>query len=305
MVQNVAVVTVHGINTSSAGYSEPFKLAVSRALPKRVRSCVAFREVVWADILRGRQEDYLTRAEGQGLNRTMLRAFVVRALGDAAAYQKTKWASNSAYYQIQDRLLDKLIDLETDEASARPVILVGHSLGCHIISSFAWDVHRWKQEPQSVIDAEPDADLRQVAAKIRAGGATARLDTFAGFITLGSNMPLFTFTFGPDRVFPITRARQPDWAPAFPGQSLPPQVRDRARWLNVYSPNDPLGYPLKALNPAYEAEDRLTDVPVKVEGMVPNPYSAHVKYWTHPRVVRESAKLILDVIEADSALPTA
>ena len=178
-------------------------------------------------------------------------------------------------------------------------MLVGHSLGCHIISSFAWDVHKWKQQTDTEIDQEPNEGVRQLAHIVRLGGAVRRLDTFAGFITLGSNMPLFTFTFGPDGVFPITRTRAPSWTPAFPGPALSPSMRIHARWINIYSPNDILGYPLKALNPTYENEPLLSDIPVCVEGFNPfNYYDTHVKYWTHKRVIAEVRNLVQPIIEA-------
>ena len=75
-------------------------------------------------------------------------------------------------------------------------------------------------------------------------------------------MPLFTFTFGPDRAFrshPIP-ARS-DLKPAFHGTALPPALSDKARWLNfLQQAGDLLGFPqLKPLNPpAYGNEQRLT-----------------------------------------------
>ena len=48
-----------------------------------------------------------------------------------------------------------------------------------------------------------------------------RLDTLAGLVTFGSNIPLFTFTFGAARIYPLTRAPSDDAGgtlkPAFPG----------------------------------------------------------------------------------------
>jgi hypothetical protein len=117
-------------------------------------------------------------------------------------------------------------------------------------------------------------------------------------------MPLFTFTFGPARVFPITMP--PPGAgmkPAFPGTALPKQLHDQARWLNFYSRRDLLGFPLKALNPAYAAATRLEDISVRTESLASRtfPYlshiTAHTGYWTNPEVLRRTAALIREVVE--------
>lgn len=294
MTRDVCVIVVHGINTDLPGYSSDFQAGVKALLPESMRSNARFREVYWAKPMRDRQKDYLERA---GLNddRKRWRKMAVQALGDAAAYQKTRRLKNSSYYYVQRCILDELDYFDT--SPPRPVVFVGHSLGAHIVSSFAWDVHQWRQLSDEDVAKEPDADLRTLAERIRKGSPVTRLETFAGLVTLGSNMPLFTFTFGPDAVFPITMPKREGWTPAFPGAKLPQSLKDNAKWLNYYSPNDLLGYPLRPLNDAYGAIECLTDIEVKVEGWIPNPYDAHVKYWTDPRVLAGAAGLIRSIIE--------
>jgi len=298
VARDVCVIVVHGINTDKPGFSERYQKKVLKALPKPLRQNVTFSEVCWAEHLRERQTRYLNKAEQQGLKKSKWRKLAVQALGDAAAYQKISWVKNSSYYRVQRCIIDKLRELET-MGNSRPVIFVGHSFGCHIISTFAWDVHTIKSMTQAEIDKEPDEEWRQVANDIRNGSSMVRLDTFAGFITLGNNMPLFTFAYGPERVFPITRPRRAGIPPAFPGPLLPPALLKQARWVNVFSPNDLLGYPLESLNDAYKNDPRIKDIPHHVEPWYwPSPWDAHVKYWTSRRVVRESRNLIREVIEA-------
>ena len=142
--------------------------------------------------------------------------------------------------------------------------------------------------------------------------ASRLLDTFAGLVTLGSNMPLFTFTFGPTKVFPITSA-PPGLAPAFPGRALDGATASRARWLNFYSRNDLLGYPLKPLNTSYNNEPRLTDQAVCAEGwfrskFFPSPLdalAAHSGYWTNRTVINETVRLIEDVSGYERKRPLA
>ncbi len=235
------------------------------------------------------------------------RRLIVEGLGDAAAYQKTRNYDNSAYFQIQDRITDALKDHDAREDPARPLVFVGHSLGCHIISSYVWDINRLKQMSDEEVAKWDNPYVDELARDLKGASSFRRLDTFCGFVTLGSNMPLFTFTFGPDKVYPITRYPDMTRKPAFPGTKLSDSMAARAKWLNFYSRNDILGYPLKPLNTAYNQEQRLTDREVVSEGhlrsrLLPsslNAVAAHVGYWTDSTVIRETAQLIADIIVAE------
>ncbi len=310
MVQPVAVVFVHGINTSRFDYHEPMEVAIKASLPQRIRDHVAFRSVYWAGRVRKRQQQYLDEVARRRLfKHNGHRLMVVQGLGDAAAYQKTKSFKNSAYYEIQADVRSVLEDLDNEGHPDRPLIFIGHSLGCHIISSFAWDINSIKHLSAARL-ASDDEEVGKFAAYLRGGSPFRRLDTLAGLIMMGSNMPLFTFTFGPDRVFPISRSRDDTEQPAFPGQGLDAKTLSRARWLNYYSRNDLLGFPLKPLNEYYAAEERLSDIEVASEGwprrlagyVLPAPLfaeSAHTGYWKNRKVVQGSAGLITAIATAD------
>ena len=313
MAQPVAVVFVHGINTEKPGYHEAMQAAILAKLPKGVREHVTFRAVFWAGRVRERQKDYLDAVRATGLfSETNLRRLVIQGLGDAAAYQKTKDFRNSAYYEIQEDVRTVLEDLDKDGLPDRPLIFITHSLGCHIASSFAWDINSIKNMTQAQVEAD-DKEVGKFVTYLRGGSPFRRLDTLAGVVMMGSNMPLFTFTFGPARVFPITRSRGETERPAFPGHTLDDATRDRARWVNYYSHNDLLGFPLKPLNKAYADEPRLTDIEVASEGLwlrvlgavapVVAAYRAHTGYWTHHKVVRGAASLIAAIATANEPPP--
>lgn len=303
----IAVVFIHGINVAREGYHENMQRRLLKALPRRLHDFVTFRAVFWADIVRGRQKEYLDSAvANSGMQLTQMHRLVVEGLGDAAAYQKTRDFRNSAYYQIQERVRDTFSKLDSAELARRPLVIVGHSLGCHIASSYAWDLHKIKQLGEDAPGL--DAPTREFVRWARDATPFMRLDTFTGFVTMGSNMPLFTFTFGPHNVFPITRTNDPHLKPAFPGAELPPVFREKARWLNFFSHGDPLGYPLKPLNEAYRTETRLHDIPVRSEGALRarlprrlrplNALAAHTGYWRTPAVVSQTATYLQSLIEA-------
>lgn len=314
MPRDVAVIFVHGIHAHDFEYPTAMRQLLLRALPRNLRVHLKSKSVFWADIVRGRSQLYLHQAEVVGgIVNNQYRRLVVEGLGDAAAYQKTRNRDNSAYYQIQDRVTDAIQDAESREDPTRPLVFIGHSLGCHIISSYAWDINRLKQMSDEEIARWGDPTATEFAAELRGASAFRRLGTFAGFVTMGANMPLFTFTFGPDKVYPITRYPDASRRPAFPGSDLSERVLARARWLNFYSRNDILGYPLKPLNAAYNHETRLTDRHVYSEGylrskLLPSAFNvvrSHSGYWTNRTVIRETARLIADLMLGDDTPPRA
>jgi hypothetical protein len=134
---------VHGINARDFDYAAETKELLDRALPKDHRPHAKFRSIFWADIVRGRSQLYFHQARtSTGIVDSPYRKLVIEGLGDAAAYQKTRNRDNSAYYQIQDRITQVLRDADAPEDRERPLVFIAHSLGCHIVSSYAWDINR-------------------------------------------------------------------------------------------------------------------------------------------------------------------
>ena len=309
MASKVAVLFVHGINNHDQQFHRPMQDRILKALPSSLRGYVDFEPAIWSEVVRRHQRSYMDRLEALRLvDNNKYRRMALQGLGDAAAYQKTRNYKNSSYYHIQAEVRAAIERLEQRGGPDRPLVFIGHSLGCHILSTFAWDTYSMRRMPAERLRGEDDK-TREFASYLNEGSAFRRLETLAGFVTMGSNMPLFTFTFGPDNIIPITKPRPPAEHAAFPGPSLSREILARARWYNYYSRNDLLGYPLKPLNDDYHAEGRITDVPVVSERWwrrvmcAPMPalcaYAAHVGYWTHPKVIRGTAGLLADLITAD------
>ena len=311
MPQNVAVVFVHGIFARAIQYSLPMQKQLLGLFPRELRRYVNFEEVFWAGPVRGRQAAYMRNARNDAdIVENRLRDFFIQGLGDAAAYQKTSKRENSIYYQVHDEISKTLKRFDDRLHSNTPLVLIGHSLGSHIISTYVWDVNKLKQRSADDVQHEPE-DVRDLYEELRNASAFCRLDTLAGLVTFGSNIPLFTFTFGTARVYPLTLA--PHTAeggalkPAFPGVRLPAGLQDGAQWLNFYSRRDVLGYPLKPLNEHFNAEPRIQDICVRSEStasrLLPywSNYSAHVGYWKNPTVLKRTAELIRQIVEAPAA----
>lgn len=327
---HVAVIFVHGIHGNVLDFAGKMERKLREQLADDLQPYLQFRSVFWADKVRGNQGDYYGAVQKtRSVRHRMLRKHVIETLGDAAAYQKTPNRQNSVYYAVHEKIGNAIGELDLPDHKDRPLILIGHSLGCHVISTFLYDLNKLKQSTKAEIRAEiaDDALLAEWLGeweKLRPGRASPfrRLDTLAGIVTMGNNMPLFTFTFGPKRVRPITVAPEirrvaddPD-APkereihaAFPGAALPEPLRTNAQWLNFYSKRDLLGFPLKEL---YGHVARIHDIDVRSESPWLIPwvwcYFAHTRYWTNRIVLRDTARLIRNVVEAPvqaSPLPAA
>jgi hypothetical protein len=315
MPQHVAVVFVHGIFARAIQYSAPMQNQLLKLLPRELRKYVNFEEVFWAGPVRGRQTAYMKNAKiDTDIVENRLRTFFIEGLGDAAAYQKTRQRENSIYYQVHDEINKTLKRFDDRQHSNTPLVLIGHSLGSHIISSYAWDLNKLKQKSDDDIKNEPDELVRHLHQDLKHATSLRRLDTLAGLVTFGSNIPLFTFTFGAARIYPLTKAPSDDAGgslkPAFPGPKLPAALQQSAQWLNFYSKRDVLGYPLKPLNEHFGAEPRIEDICVRSESRISRilPYwsnlSAHIGYWTNTTVLQRTTALIRKIIEApDTAMP--
>lgn len=345
MARDVVVLFVHGINTTCQDYYEPLRDLIVKRLAREVGGHTVFRAVFWADIVRGRQQEYIHYARQLGLLAPhSMHRLVLEGLGDAAAYQKTEQRRNSAYFEIQRRIQKTLSDAALPgQNDSRPLIVIAHSLGCHIISTFAWDLLKLKNhnafetaksppvgaterdqsDPAYGPAAQPaDTGTQRYIQNLSTMSPFQRLDTLAGLVTMGNNMPLFTFVFGPQHVFPISRVPENvNCHPAFPGCGLDDEAKQRARWINLYSRNDPLGYPLKPLNDAYDEEERIEDVVTASEWHAPRTWTdlfvmrasqtirlreglakqAHVGYWRDPVVAQHSADLITSIVTSDGS----
>jgi broad specificity phosphatase PhoE len=253
MSKELAVLVIHGMGSQAPDYAEEAIEEINERIADGGKDpgAVAWGTVYWQDILQPRQRKYLRDARrGNDLDFVSLREFVVEAFGDAAAYQRTDGSSGSTYQQVHDRVAEAVKRIYTEDlaGSAVPLVVMAHSLGSHIMSNYIWDMQ------------QGNVDRRGLSA-------FEKMETLAGLITFGCNIPLFTFAH--EQVAPID----------FPAPQLPEAVKRKAKWLNFYDPDDVLGYPLKPLSSAYRAVvDK--DIAINVGSILTswNPMS-HGEYW--------------------------
>ena len=255
MSKEVGIVVIHGIGSQQPSFADEMIEEITGRVEDRRKDPdkIAWGAIYWADLLQERQSGYFKAATRQGdLDYVKLRKFVIAAFGDAVAYQKVTSRANSTYARIHGRVRESIRELyEVDlNGSDKPLIVIAHSLGGHIMSNYIWDTQHLSRDEQ------------------RGLSRFETMKTLTGIITFGCNIPLFTFAYS--KVVPIE----------FPPRSLPSPLKRKAKWLNFYDPDDVLAYPLKAINPAYRKVVS-RDLPINVGGLFSswNPLS-HTRYWT-------------------------
>ncbi len=268
--KDIAVAVIHGIGSQTGThYADPLILGVQGKLAAHGYDAdrVAWETIYWQDLVEQKQADYLAAVKATGTtDLNWFRKFVVHALGDATAYRNVPNTDNSIYRHVHGRVTEQLVQLYENDLgrTEKPLIVLAHSLGGHIMSNYIWDMQKGYTE---------------------GGNAFEGMQWLAGMITFGCNIPLFTFAC--EHIIPI----------GFPGAALPDDVRARARWLNYYDANDILGFPLKCINGAYdEAVDQ--DIPIRVGSLRHGvgPWT-HRAYWYHDRFFTEVADFLVTFLE--------
>jgi hypothetical protein len=271
MPYRLGVLVIHGIGEQKADFAAGLIDEVSGRLGSR-RDDVCWMPVHWAALLEPSETALLTRLSAGGdLDWQWLRRFVVHFLADAVAYQRVpgESARPGVYVAIHTLIARKLHELrERIRASAPadapepPLVVVAHSLGGHMMSNYIWD----QQNPH---------ELRgQVLAT-----PFERAESLAGMVTFGCNIPLFALAL--PEIRPIT----------FPAPGLPAPLTAAAKWLNLYDPDDVLGYPLRPLSESYAAtvEDMIVNVGNPLTSWNP---ASHNEYWTDNAVTKPIAGLL-------------
>lgn len=269
---------VHGIGDQNSDFAEELIAQVSARLHADA-DAVFWQPVWWAPVLSGKQVTLLENlARGGDLDWMDLRRFVVSAFGDAVAYQRVfEGARHSTYDAIHVEVAKALHALHTrlrrgfpDSEPPAPLVVVAHSLGCHIMSNHIWDLQHKIREPE-------------------ADNAFERAETLAGMVTFGCNIPLFTLAYDEPKPIAFPAADLPRH---FPSGTNAGELAAATRWLNLYDSDDVLGFPLKPLSSEYTAvvsEDREVNSGGLFDSWTP---LSHTNYWGDREVTHPIADLL-------------
>jgi pimeloyl-ACP methyl ester carboxylesterase len=269
--RDVGVLIVHGMGSQP----ETFANDLRERLKPRIRALghddgrIAWESGYWAAELEHKENELWTDMSLGDLRWDRLRRFIVSALGDAVAYRPSGKGHRDVYFNIHDAIRRRLATLrrELDDRD-RPLVVLAHSLGAHVVSNYAWDARKGREEE----------------AESKLWSPFERMETLVTFVTFGCNIPLLTLAY--DSVESIE----------FPPPELSPTLRAAAKWLNFYDIDDVLGYPLKTLSPSYE-RTVTEDIAINVGGPLQawNPLS-HSGYWSDHDFIDQAAAAIGEVL---------
>lgn len=262
MSKRAGILFIHGMGNQNPDFDEELKKHIYKQLRKHnlYEDDIAWRTAFWADVTSVAQDEYFNNIKDRNVDFKELRKFIIHAFGDATAYANP---TGIVYKKIHTKVRQALSALHEDLGGEdKPLIILSHSLGCHIASNCIYDVQK-----QNIPDISKFENF----------------DTLTGFMTFGCNMPLFTL------------ANLNEYTPfKFPSDKLPPPLQKIAAWKNFYDKDDVLGYPLQAI-PALE--NIVEDTPIKGSGLVGMTPLAHEFYWDDKELTKPIAAFIKQVVD--------
>jgi hypothetical protein len=281
VMPQVALLTVHGMGETPREYAEQLFQQLGGRLAD-VMDRVDFRSVYYQDILKPNQETVWAKVNTAAkLHYDDLRRFLLFGFGDAAGLENRKEIDGSVYELAQASIARQLLGVYK-QAPGSTVVFLAHSLGCQVLSSYLYDAQKAASGVPVFAGVWKDIDawslralghrLSDAERRFLAGASCAAL------VTTGCNIPIFVAAHKTMDIKPIARP-----TPGF-------------EWINIYDPDDALGWPLQPLSPGYAAlvEDRAINAG---QGMVNwilkswNPMS-HSAYWSDGQVLDTVARIV-------------
>jgi len=283
----VALVSVHGMGETPRNYAaEVFGQMRSRLGPD-LRERLACYSVYYQDILQKNEQLVWNRVDRQSkVHYDELRKFMLFGFADAAGLENRKEIPGSVYELAQGEIARNLLGACTAN-HAMPVVFLAHSLGCQVLSSYLYDAQKARAGGRVEAGVWRDIDgwARMAVGRVLSEREKLYLagGTCSGLMTTGCNIPIFVAAHRNMHIKPIAPP-----TPIF-------------HWLNLYDPDDVLGWPLQPLSEDYRVlvEDRAINAGQgAVNWMLKswNPLS-HSAYWQDNAVLEPLAGMIRRMIE--------
>ena len=254
----LAVALIHGIGDQPDSRDEDGLHSYARELVAALRRRlgaeageVAFQSLYWASVLDARELDYLKRIEREPLGWRWLRRAVTLFLGDASGYRKVSAAYDTTYQQVHQHVRSGIMALRAKVGPQTPLVILAHS----------WAGTSY---PTSSGTSRNSTARRVARSPLPRPGNPGR----AGHLRL--QHPAVHLRLREGLSDPLSRP-----LPA-------PAIRQQARWLNVYAPADPLGYPLRPLQNYTAVVHEDLALPVGPWYKRHTPLS-HMEYWNDAR----------------------
>jgi hypothetical protein len=284
---DVVLVTVHGMGETSSDYAADLGLRLRARIGPRFDRQVDFRSVFYQDILQPNELEVWRRVTATSTVRyDQLRKFLLFGFGDAAGLENRKEDSGSVYELAQIEIAKTLLDAYVANGADTPVVLLSHSLGCQVLSSYIYDAQKARSGLPVAAGVWKDIDHWSRTLQGRALSESEKsflaCGTALGWITTGCNIPIFVAAHKEMTIIPISPPR-----PSF-------------RWINIYDPDDVLGWPLQPLSEGYRllVEDRAINAGRGIINWIVkswNPMS-HSSYWQDDQVLAPLASMLTQLM---------
>jgi hypothetical protein len=282
---DVALITVHGMGETPPDYAADLGRRLRARIGPRFTGQVDMRAVYYQDILKPNEREIWRRVEGDSIVRyDQLRKFLLFGFADAAGLENRKEEAGSVYELAQIEIAKTLLDIYAANGAGTPVILLAHSLGCQVLSSYIYDAQKARGGMPVEAGVWRDIDHWSRSLQGRALTESERhflaCGTALGWITTGCNIPIFVAAHKEMTIIPIA----------------PP--RPNFKWINFYDPDDVLGWPLQPLSEGYRllVQDRAINAGHGVINWLVkswNPLS-HSSYWQDEVVIGELASMLTE-----------
>lgn len=262
MAKKVAFVTIHGMGDTKKNYHKALTDRLIAELGSARWDKIAFRSVYYQKFLQENQESYFSRVSDR-LDWWKMRKFLLYGFSDAGGLEYSRTLPNSVYTKVQRRIFNTLGKLWSELGGSAPVVFIGQSLGCHVLSNYIWDASKYGNINYGIWGEDHSA-LSAAEIQFR------QLRSLKVLVTTGCNMPLFLAGLNQNDIVPIARPN-PEFV-----------------WENYFDEDDVLGWPLRELSNGYH--DLVQDKEINSGGLFASwtPFS-HQKYWTDKDVIRPLA----------------
>jgi hypothetical protein len=282
-MKNLALITLHGMGETPVDYAEEI-LAPLRKKMGALFDAVDVRPVFYQEEMQANQREVWNRIDqNTKVHYDALRKFLLYGFGDAAGLENRKDDDKSVYELAQVDIARALLQARRANHKDTLVVFLTHSLGGQVLSNYIYDAQ--KNKNGGVVSAgvwkNPDFTLAGIAGP---AGLTEdetnflRGENCMGWISTGCNIPVFVAACKEMHIKPID----------------PP--RKGFKWLNIYDPDDVLGWPLQPLSAGYRAlvEDRAINAGHGAVDFILKSWNptSHSSYWHDDDVVEPLARML-------------
>ena len=284
-MKTVALITLHGMGETQPDYADELFQRLQQSLSQQAQQ-LYYNTVYYQDLLEY-NEKRVWQALGSRLRWSKLRRFMLFGFADAAALEHRKEQPHSLYHYSQLKIARALYLAKQQLSQDGKLVILAHSLGCHVLSCYLWDAQQAKK------GIKPAAGIWQDITRYQAGisGDTPlsaddiaflRGDRLTALFTTGCNIPIFVAAHAMEQIIPFNKPN------------------NEFVWHNYFDKDDVLGWPLADLSPGYA--ELVDDIEVNASGgffgwlaASWNPLS-HNQYWQEQRLLQHLTKKLSALI---------